>query len=153
MSTLTPIRLSAPLLMLLLGGCAKQLHVEQTVGPTPAAAIGDLVVFTQPIVQVDPDWGRARLPYDLLDVNGRLLLTVGRTPYDAPLRLALRPGEYVVRAKEVRGRAEDVHVRVRIDQGRTTEVFLDGSKPFPGTPPDALVRAPNGEIVGWRAVE
>ena len=68
----------------------------------------------------------------------------------APLEVALQPGNYIVRS-----RANDylrVEVPVIIERGRTTRVHLDGDWKYPaGTQMRELVSLPDGNPVGWRA--
>ncbi len=131
-------------------GCASGLRVAETVGPVPEAAppVGHLLVFTE-LHTLDPYVRDAyRLPYALYDGRGHRLRTV-TSANDHPQPVVLSAGDYVVHATGHRGRA-DVHIRVA--PGRTTEVFLDGTRPPGGVPDDALVRASNGAFIGWRAV-
>ena len=69
-----------------------------------------------------------------------------------PQAVALDPGRYNVTARAVN--SGTVKVPVIIEQGKTTTVHLDGSKPAtPSTEPpeSAWTRLPNGLLVGWRA--
>jgi hypothetical protein len=73
---------------------------------------------------------------------------------EAPQPVSLPSGNYQVIARSAGfGR---VHVPVLIGAGQTTEVHLEGKGSWkPQTlPPDqtALVRLPDDEIVGWRAL-
>jgi hypothetical protein len=145
---------AAAALTCLASGCAQHIRASETVGPVPEPppSTGRLVVFTEFQGHEDPngDTPRVRLPYELFDVNGRFVRKVESNNYDVPTSVALEPGEYSVHA---RGRDyADADVRVRVAPGRTTEVFLDGTKPSPGIPDDARVRASNGAVIGWRAV-
>jgi len=139
----------------LASGCAQHIRATETVGPIPEppTSTGRLIVFTEFQGHEDPngDTPRLRLPYTLFDANGRLLRKVESNDYDVPTSVALEPGEYSVHA---RGRDyADADIRVQIATGRTTKVFLDGTKPSPRVPDDGLVRASNGAVIGWRVVQ
>ncbi len=134
--------------------CAKELRVPETVGPVPetASSMGRLIVFTEFRRRTAEDnyANDERLPYALFDASGHYLRTVSEN-HQTPETVALAAGEYLVHAKGRHYAHADV--RVRIDPGRTTAVFLDGTRPSTQAPSDALVHAANGAIIGWRTVE
>jgi hypothetical protein len=100
----------------------------------------------------DPVWYQ-HTDYQVYDANGKLVKRVDNTigHYStSPRVVALRPGNYTVRAE-----ASDwssVNIPVVIERDRTTRVHLDDNwEPPPGTPKTEVVSAPNGSPVGWRA--
>jgi hypothetical protein len=143
-------------------GTTHVTRIDEPIGPAPHARSffdeGRLVVLTQ--VSTDEriaDEGYAtatmtrREPYTISDLDGRLLRQVyGESTDVAPEAVNLPAGDYLVRAKGLDGQL--VELRARIVPGRTTEVVLDRSwSPPAADQRRALVRAPDGTVVGWRA--
>jgi len=138
-------------------------RIEEPIGPAPQSAsvldVGRLVVRTDTTTDVRIVEERyattpqaMREPYTIYDLNGRVVRDVIGNPADEPPEaVSLRAGDYIVRAKGLDGQL--VEFQARIVPGRTTEVTLDRSwAPPPGQYRErAVVRAPDGTIVGWRA--
>jgi hypothetical protein len=151
----------------LLVGCASS-HVGvvlDTVGPGPAdtyhasATQGTLQVFSS--YEVNPDFN-SRDPYRqefsdyrLLDANGQLIQQVHNnsgTILQRPLVVTLPAGRYLVEAQA--NTYGLVKVPVKIENGRDTQVHLEGAARWPNaTGPDSAnaVHLPNGQIVGWKS--
>jgi hypothetical protein len=142
----------------LLAGCVTPVAVTP-VGPNPhgpenTSAKGELVVFSRlhGCTEGDnPTWYQ-HSDYSIYNLQGKLVKHVGNAigRYEqAPLEVALQPGNYLVRS-----RANDylrVEVPVLIERGRTTSVHLDGDWKYPaGTRMRELVSLPDGNPVGWR---
>ena len=152
-------------LVSLLAGCASTPIALAPVGPNPVgiegmASQGELQVFSSLTEQSDnqnqgsddPVWYQ-HTGYGIYSLDGKLVERVDNAKghySEAPLRVSLPAGRYLVRAE-----AEDyvsVEVPVVIERGRTTRVHLDDNwKLAPGTPGRELVSLPNGNPVGWRA--
>ena len=147
-------------------GCSTSpvVRVAEPVGPAPSSASffdeGRLVVYTdvghphrdtfdEGYVSWEPG---TRAPYTIYDRDGRVCQQVWNRGADAsPETVTLPKGDYFVRARGLDGRLVDV--TVRIERGKTTEVFLDRSwtPPIEGATRDSVVRANDGTAVGWRA--
>jgi hypothetical protein len=138
------------------------VRIAEPVGPAPSSPSfldeGRLVVHTPMsrdpgdlYTEEYPGTSPAlRSPYTVYDAEGHTIQTV--TNYmtgTAPEVVSLPQGEYLVRAKGPSNQLVDV--TVRIDHGKTTEVFLDGSHPPNDMAPGQIVRGPDGKVVGWRA--
>lgn len=153
----------------LLASCAsKQPIVLAPVGPRPsvlpssAAGTGQLQVFSCRLREGDdqnqggsgdsPFWYQ-HTDYNIYDAKAKLVKHVDNTVghYETSPRLvSLPPGIYTVRA-EAKGWLV-VYVPVVIERGRTTRVHLDETwQPPTGTQETAVVSAPDGNPVGWRA--
>jgi hypothetical protein len=152
-------------LISILTGCSTTPVAVATVGPNPASSErmvsnGELQVFSslaeqsdnQNQASKDPVWYQ-HADYRIYDLHGKLVKRVDNTigHYEqAPRRVALPPGKYLVRAP-----AKDylqVEVPVTIERGRTTSVHLDDKwQPLAVAPNRELVWMPNGNPVGWRA--
>jgi len=142
-----------------LAGCATPVALVP-VGPNPygletTAAEGNLVVLSRLHGCTEgnnPTWYQ-HSDYNIYNLQGKLVKhvanAVGRYE-QAPLGVALTPGNYIVRS-----RANDylrVEVPVIIERGRTTRVHLDCDWKYPaGTQMRELVSLPDGNPVGWRA--
>lgn len=139
------------------------VRIAEPVGPAPSASSafdeGRLVVRT-PLTRDPGDLYTDEYPgttpsvraaYEIFDTNGREIQTV--TNYvtgTAPETVSLAHGDYLIRAKGPGNQLVDVPVR--IEPGKVTEVFLDGSRrPSDFGPNDQVVRAADGTVVGWRA--
>ena len=144
---------------LLLAGCAAPVALPP-VGPylygrETTADEGGLVVFSRMhgcSEGNNPTWYQ-HSDYNIYDLQGKLVKHVGNAigRYEqAPLEVALQPGNYLVRS-----RANDylrVEVPVLVERGRTTRIHLDGDWKYPaGTQMRELVSLPDGNLVGWRA--
>ncbi len=146
-------------LVFTLAGCATPVALSP-VGPNPNGGMqtiptGELVVFSRlhGCTEGDnPTWYQ-HSDYDIYNPEGMLVKhvdnTIGRYE-QAPLAVALPPGQYIVKS-----RASDylrVEVPVMIVRGRITRVHLDDNWQIPaGTRKRELVSLPNGNPVGWRA--
>ncbi|MDB6022963.1 MAG: hypothetical protein JWQ04_2820 [Pedosphaera sp.] len=155
----------------LLAGCASTPVVLAPVGPNPAgvrsvASTGTLQVFSSLTAQNDdqmqsfldedsaalnPSWNQ-HTDYKIYTLDGKLVKRVDNTIghyAEAPRRVALPPGRYLVKAQ-----AQDyslAEVPVKIERGRTTRVHLDDQwKPLANAPNRGVVTLPNGNPVGWR---
>ncbi len=150
---------------LVAAGCSTTPVALAPVGPNPArsetmAATGELQVFSaleeesdnQNQGSTDPVWHQ-HADYSVYDGHGKLIARIDNTKghYErSPRRVALPPGQYVVRAP-----AKDylqTEVPVIIKPGRLTRVHLDDKwQPPPATPNTEVVSTPCGEPVGWKA--
>ena len=151
---------------LVVAGCSTAPVALAPVGPNPASgrermsAAGELQVFSrweeesdnQNQGSTDPVWHQ-HADYKVYDAHGKLLLRVDNTTghYEpAPRRVALPPGQYLVRVP-AQGYLQ-VDVPVTIERGRLTRVHLDEKwKLPPATPRTEVVSTPNGQPVGWNA--
>jgi hypothetical protein len=143
----------------LLAGCATPVALTP-VGPNPygganSTSEGELVVFSRLHGCTEgnnPTWYQ-HSDYNIYDLQGKLVKHVGNSigRYEqAPLGVALPPGQYIVRSRAAGYLRIDVPVI--IERGRTTRVHLDGDWKYPaGTEMRELVSLPNGSPVGWRA--
>jgi hypothetical protein len=151
--------------VLLAAGCSTTPVALAPVGPNPArsqrmTATGELQVFSaleeesdnQNQGSTDPVWYQ-HADYSVYDAHGKPIARVDNTVghyQQSPRRLALPPGQYLVRAP-----AKDypqVEVPVTIQRGRLTRVHLDDKWQLPpATPKTELVSTPRDEPVGWKA--
>jgi len=136
------------------------------VGPNPdrlasTAWNGELQVFSSLAEQSDdqnqgnngdPVWFQ-HTDYNIYALDGTLVKHVDNSigHYDqAPRRLTLAPGRYLVKAE-----ASDylhVEVPVTIQSGKLTRIHLDDNWQLPPETQKAkLVKLPDGKPVGWRA--
>lgn len=144
----------------LLIGCSSTPVALAPVGPNPlgnrtADAMGNLQVYSSLVGRVEgdnPTWFQ-HTDYEICGLHGNELKRVDNTVayYEqAPPQVPLPPGRYLVKAQ-----AQDyfrVSVPVEIESGRTTRVHLDDNwKPPRNMPKSELVRAPDGNAIGWRA--
>jgi hypothetical protein len=153
------------------GACAHQqdtFAVTEAVGPAPLLAAaappqGFLRVYT-PTVEYDDDqalYDRHR-NFSILAPGGETLQYVVNADdrWDqTPARVSLPAGSYKVESRTLHGRVATVPVVV--EEGRTTNVYLDGSFAGPAQPnasgglpsvstgPGDFVTLPDGEIIGW----
>jgi hypothetical protein len=143
----------------LLAGCASTPVVLSPVGPNPFAlagsdANGQLEVFsaTEGRIEGDnPTWFQHG-DYYIYTQQGRMLKRVVNTVgyyEEAPCRLSLSPGNYLVKAG-----AKDyfrVEIPVVVRRGLLTAVHLDNKwKPPEATAKTNLVYTPDGYPIGWR---
>jgi hypothetical protein len=151
----------------LLAGCASDRTglVLAPVGPAPATldahgSNGTLLVFSayEQGPEVDrPDYRREHSNYRLLSAEGGLLQTVQNDSgalAEGPKPVELPTGTYRVIAR-ANGYGE-VTVPVVIRPNEVTAVHLEGGVSLPkrkGGAPSALVRLPDGQVVGWRSPE
>jgi hypothetical protein len=168
-----PITLRKPLIALvpifaaLACGTTHVTRIAEPIGPAPSSASlyddGRLVVYTDvrnDARVVDEGYGASmqpkREPYDVFNQRGDLLQTEAGPGIDSqPQPMTLPAGIYLIRSKMHDVGA--IEAQVRILPGRTTEVFLDRSWTMAGPTArgthlgNALVRGPDGTIIGWRA--
>ncbi len=161
---MTSRMISTAIILCGLGGansCGPVHHVRipDSIGPgseipftPPAPAAGGLVVYTDKEEFVrGGDYYYPHSSYSIHTVGGMPIRRVenrrGIEDY-SPDRVILNAGTYLIRA---RGLGKRIEVAVRVEPGRTTAVYLDGSwTPPPGAPSEAVVRAPDGTFMGWR---
>jgi hypothetical protein len=149
----------------MLAGCSTTpTELREPVGPDPFADRsadhdGVLRVFTATDEENDvgfqTPYGQ-RTDYAIYDWNGRLLTHVrdnNKGHFDGtPRAMHLPPGIYRIRALAAVGLGEWISVPVVIESGRTTDVHLNGHwRPPADSPETALVHAPEGSPIGWRA--
>lgn len=143
-----------------LAGCTltRQNVSLPPVGPAPAfvqgarAPEGWLVVYSA----LDDDMSLSDDPiyphsgYKIYSLDGTRLEYVNNNLAE-PDTVSLPPGEYIVIASATSFNV--VTLPVVIEDGKTTDVHLDGSAPAIeiGAPTSDVVRLPDGMIVGWRA--
>jgi hypothetical protein len=164
-----------PAVLLALGlfasSCAldRQVAVSNPIGPPPdglstsidAASDGTLVVYSSYGVGEAPtDYDasmRTHTPYDIRTVDGALVKHVGSNHggrFDGtPDAVSLPVGRYQVSATaQEYGRMD---VPVEIVAGRTTTVHLDSNEAVRAQQRSntALIRLPDGQIVGWREAQ
>ncbi len=143
-------------------GTAQVTRIEEPIGPAPHSASvldeGRLVVHTPTRLDErigDEGYATAtqtmREPYTIYDLDGRVVRYVlSESAETPPEAVNLHAGDYMVRAKGLDGHV--VEFQAHIVPGRTTEVTLDRSWSPSGPYTDrAVVRAPDGTVVGWRA--
>ena len=139
--------------------CARPANVviAAPIGPTPVATQrGQLVVYNDSNVHPDPaesfqQHGAGRLGFTVTDSASGAVVQSIPTGLDNVPTLQLNPGQYVVRAESLSGAT--VEAAVRIETGRTTELYLDGSRTLPNASNNSnAVLAPDGSFVGWRSV-
>ena len=155
-------------LALRLGGVAcsatsSVVRIAEPVGPAPSSlsvlTSGQLVVHTpfrtEPLdisTEERPSTTPpTRLPYTIFDIEGRKIQTVDNQRVGSePAIVNLADGDYLVRANGLDNRVFDV--KVRIERGKRTALFLDGSRwPSDFAPTDQVVRTSDGTVIGWRA--
>jgi hypothetical protein len=147
--------------------CAYNLHglALDPVGPSPyvsgTSTTGTLVVFSAFDVTSqsigDHEHRRHYSDYKILSEDGKLLQRVHNdsgTVMREATRVQLSPGKYRVAASS--NGFGTVTVPVVIAANRTTMLHLEGGYSWPSD--DAFsqtnsVRLPDGQIVGWRAME
>jgi hypothetical protein len=132
--------------------------IEQPLGPSPTSATqsnqGWLVVYTDIEKYADPTLQiqfaePTRLPYTIVNSAGQPIQTVTARD-ETPEIVALSAGNYVVRGNTLQGGT--IEAKVRISNGQTTNVVLDGSwTPDKAATGDSAVYGPDGTFVGWRA--
>lgn len=152
-------------LVSLLVGCSSTPVALAPIGPNPFAgqrtvSQGELQVFScllersdnQNQGSDDPIWYQ-HTDYRIYNLHGKLLQRVDNTTghyAQAPRRMPLPPGQYLVKAQ-----AKDylwVEVPVTIAPGRTTRVHLDDNWNLPAAVAKRdFISLPNGHPVGWRA--
>lgn len=143
----------ALLTMAMAVGCARQVvQISQPVGPNPSPAsvvnTGRLVVSTEEMpAPYDENQSTTHRPYTVLDASKKLVLEVDNfTGADV---VALPAGQYTVLVDADQNRS--VSVPVRIVAGRTTEAHLDGKWTPAGADRNALIKGPDGSMIGFRA--
>lgn len=138
-------------------GCAEppsRVRIGPPIGPRPSALAsseGWLLVRTglRAVPTTSEIDELRREPYEVFDLRGRPVASVAGGPHATLARIPLPAGRYFVRGVGLSGALVDAQVVVA--EGTTTEVFLDGSFSPPVTQRGAVVRAPDGSSVGWRA--
>jgi len=152
-------------LIVLASGCAfnRPLVLQTAVGPSPfetgtGSPEGRLAVYSalDTGFSSDPDASTHHSDYRIYSADGKQLKYVHNwvgTFIEDPAVVSLAPGRYNVVARAAA--SGTVTVPIVIEAGKTTSVHLDGSKLADGrkTSDSALVRLPDGWIVGWRAKE
>ncbi len=145
---------------LLFCGCASEPIVLGPVGPAPASASapireGFLRIYTAIEKQVDGDAVHdVRSGYGIYTPDGKRFKWVenhvGQND-ELPQTVRLPEGTYTVKAQAEGFRR--ITVPVVIKTGKLTEVNLEtsGRKRTSVTNETAVVRLPNGDVVGWRA--
>ena len=144
-------------LALVVAGCAapQHLRVQPVIGPDPSSPSttvqGRLAVYTDIEITGSGDGQfSSRKPYSLYDSTGRLLGEIRGGSESAPDTVTVTAGEYRVIGIGLSGKRVDV--RVLVEPGRLTEVYLDQSRQLKATiSPDLVVLAPDGSFLGWRA--
>lgn len=140
-------------------GCARSGNtvITQPIGPEPVARTegvrGELVVFTESNASPDPsqaiqEHGAGRLGFTVTDASTGVTVQTAPDGRDVPAAIALSPGFYRVKAETLSGGT--VEATARIEPGRTTEIYLDGSRRLANGAQD-VVRDSNGNFIGWRA--
>jgi hypothetical protein len=161
--SLAVLSVAVPILGIACSTTSPVVRIAEPVGPAPSSAsvsgAGQLVVHTP--ASRDRDTSPDEYPptsrtgpsqYTIFDTEGHQIQTVNNQSIGAqPEIVNLADGDYLVRAK---GRDNQVfEVKVRLERGKTTHVFLDGSRPPAGFgPTDQVVRTSDGMVVGWRAI-
>ena len=155
-----------PICCVVLGSsCAfnRDVVLRTAVGPSPfetgtGSPEGRLAVYSafDPGMTSDPDASTHHSDYRIYPADGKQLKYVHNwvgTFIEDPAVVSLAPGRYNVVARAAA--SGTVTVPIVIEAGKTTSVHLDGSKLADGrkTSDSALVRLPDGWIVGWRAKE
>jgi hypothetical protein len=154
------------------GACAlhhEVVEVAEVVGPAPllpaaAPPHGFLRVYT-PTEEYDDDQALyfSHRSFSILAPDGGVLKYVRNADHrwdETPARVSIPVGSYSIRSRTRRGGIATVPVAV--EQGRTTNVYLDGSfaglearrDPSAALPSVAagrgdVVTLPDGEIIGW----
>lgn len=144
-------------LALVIGGCAapQQLSIQPVIGPDPSspstAVQGRLAVYTDVEITGSGDGqSSSRRPYSLYDSTGRLLAEIRGGSEIAPDTVTVAAGEYRVLGIGLSGKRIDV--RVLVEPGKLTEVYLDRSRKLEAsTALNSAVLAPDGSFLGWRA--
>jgi hypothetical protein len=152
-------RFAGAVLLCLLPACSFHPNqaVLQPVGPPPQANLnpeheGYLVVYSAWSNFVDQGSIGHHSRYTIASDDGKVSREIiNHTDRfdEGPVRLALAPGSYRVRARSAHfGR---VNVPVLIKERETTFVYLDGSShpEAPSARQSNAVKLPDGEIVGW----
>ncbi len=111
---------------------------------------GSLVVLTDyiPVPAIDLDTHQ-RADYRVLRSDGTVLRRVSNAGSAA--QVALPEGSYLIEAAVAPYGTMRIPVRVAAD--RTTEICLTGewNDAFKRVPADAVVKLPDGRVVGWRS--
>ena len=142
-----------------LPGCVLHPVAVSPVGPEPitfdgVTLYGYLQVFSKTVSteNIDDIYYYPHSDYTIYDQSGRLLQHV-RNQGDGnemPTLLRLPQGNYTVVAAA--RNYSQATVPVIIKAGRPTYVYLDRDwKPITGVSSNALVRLPDGQVVGWTA--
>lgn len=142
-------------------GCARPANIviAAPVGPPIAAATdaqqGQLVVYNDSTAHPDPaesfqQHGTGRLGFIVADAASGAVVESIPTGLDSVPTLKLNPGRYLVHAESLSGAT--VEATVRVETGKTTELYLDGSRTLsnPSNNGNAVL-APDGSFVGWRS--
>jgi hypothetical protein len=111
---------------------------------------GSLVVLTDyiPVPAIDLDTHQ-RADYRILRSDGTVVRRVSNA--GSPAQVALPEGSYVIEAAVAPYGSMRIPVRVAAD--RMTEICLTGEldAAFKRVPADAVVKLPDGRVVGWRS--
>ena len=146
-------------LITLLVGCATKPVALAPVGPGPGdrsayVSTGHLRVYSDTKTREigENTIYYTHTAYTIRDPSGKLVKYVGNhvgSTDEMPTLVTIPSGSYLVVAESLRyGR---VTVPVKIQDGRTTVVHLDGNwKVASSMSANELVRLPDGEAVGWR---
>jgi hypothetical protein len=150
----------------LMSGCISNPMALSAVGPDPASQAGSgpngrLQVFSATETRADentPDgyhgYFHPHSGYDIKDQSGNGVKYVANHASimdEAPDQVSLPEGNYTIVAQSAC--CGLVTVPVRIQQGKTTVVHLDGNWfPPSKSSPNELVHLPDGESVGWSSL-
>ena len=111
---------------------------------------GSLVVLTDylPVPAIDLDTHQ-RADYRILRSDGTVFRRVSNA--GSPAQVALPEGNYLIDA--VVAPYGSMRIPVRVAADRTTQICLTGEwdAAFKRVPADALVKLPDGRVVGWRS--
>jgi xanthine/CO dehydrogenase XdhC/CoxF family maturation factor len=156
------VAIAAISLALPLVGCARPatIVIAEPIGPAPSTSVldarqGSLIVFTESDASPSPsqslqEHGKGRLGFAVIDPKtGAVLVEVAAGEAEPPT-VKLTAGQYRVRAESL-SRAL-IEATVRIEAGKTTELYLDGNHAFDEPKLRANAQfAPDGAFIGWRA--
>jgi len=144
----------------MLSGCASPPYALNPVGPGPGSATGMqnsgyLKVYTATRTHEvgEQTFYYTHTGYSVYSESGKMVKYVPNHMDEedqTPTVVDLPSGNYRIEAKS--DLYSSVLVPVVIQDGRTTEIFLDSSwKPPTDVSQDQIVTLPNGEAVGWRS--
>jgi hypothetical protein len=148
------------LLAAALTGCtARAAHLEisdlGTIGPPVPVRLaptnqGGLRVYTDwiPVPAIDLDTHQ-RADYRILRADGTLYRTVSNA--GSPAQVSLPAGAYLIDTSVAPYGPMRIPVRVSAEQ--TTEICLTGEwdAAFQRVPASAVIKLPDGRVIGWRA--
>jgi hypothetical protein len=153
------ILLISGIFITLLAGCASKPVALAPIGPRPGDRIayvstGHLRVFSDTKTREigENSFYYTHTGYTIRDPSGKIVQYVRNhvgSMDETPTLVTIPSGSYLVVAESSRyGR---VTVPVKIQDGRTTVVHLDGDwKAASSVSSNEVIRLPDGEAVGWR---